>query len=57
MYWAIRLQSKHSAYITLIYLPDYILHNMDEGKLVRAVFLDLKKAIDMVDTDHLLHKY
>ncbi len=29
---------------------------MDEGKFTRAMFWDLKKAFDMVDTDRLLHK-
>ena len=47
-------QPKHSTCTTLIHVIDYILHNMDEGKLTGAVFLNLKKAFDTVD--HLLHK-
>ncbi len=40
----------------LIHMTDYILHNMNEEKRTGVVFLDLKKAFDMVDNDYLHHK-
>jgi hypothetical protein len=46
----------HSTSRALIDVTDYVLSNMDNGLLTGAVFLDLKKAFDMVDRDILLGK-
>ena len=39
---------RHSTQTTLLEVSDYILKSIDDGHLVGAVFLDLKKALDTV---------
>ncbi len=43
-------RSNYSTATTVIDVQDFILTNMDEGKVTGAIFLDLKKAFDTVDT-------
>jgi hypothetical protein len=47
---------KHSTLTTLLEVSDYIIKNMDAGRLVGAVFLDLKKAFDTVCHPILINK-
>ena len=49
-------RKKHSTQTTITYLADCILDNMDNQKMTGAVFIDLKKAFDLVDHTCLLHK-
>ena len=46
----------HSTESALISLTDQILSNLDEDKLSGMVFVDLKKAFDVVDHQLLLTK-
>lgn len=46
----------HSTSTALVDLTDFILKNIDNGKFVGAVFLDLKKAFDLVNHHVLLNK-
>ena len=50
------LEKKHSCNTALIRLIDAWLKDVDSGKLVGAIFLDLRKAFDLVDHEILLHK-
>ena len=47
---------KHSTETALVYLTDYILERMDRQMITGAVFIDLKKAFDLVDHKCLLFK-
>lgn len=47
---------KHLTETAVIYLVDHILEHMDKQQLTSAVFLDLKKAFDLVDHECLLDK-
>ena len=49
-------RSQYSTATTIIDVQDYILNNMDEGKVTGAIFLDLKKAFDTVDHQLLINK-
>ena len=46
----------HSCHTALIRLIDNWVTDIDSGKLVGAVFLDLRKAFDLVDHKILIHK-
>ena len=41
---------------SIVYLTDYILDHMDRQMSTGAVFIDLKKAFDLVDHECLLYK-
>lgn len=47
---------KHSCTTALVRLIDSWLEDIDSGKYVGAVFLDLRKAFDLVDHEILIHK-
>ena len=49
-------QNKHSTETAVVYLTDYILQHMDRQMITGAVFIDLKKAFDLVDHECLLFK-
>ena len=49
-------QNKHSTETAVVYLTDYILEHMDRQMITGAVFIDLKKAFDLVDHECLLFK-
>ena len=49
-------RSQYSTATTVIDVEDFILKNMDEGKVTGAIFLDLKKAFDTVNHILLLNK-
>ena len=49
-------RSQYSTATTVIDVEDFILKNMDEGKVTGAIFLDLKKAFDTVNHSLLLNK-
>ena len=42
-------RKKHSPETATVYLTDYILDHMDRQMSTGAVFIDLKKAFDLVD--------
>ena len=42
-------RKRHSTQTAVTYLSDFIPENMDKQKLTRAVFIDLKKAFDLVN--------
>ena len=42
-------RKKHSTETAVVYLTDYILEQMDRQMITGAVFIDLKKAFDLVD--------
>ena len=42
-------RKRHSTQTAVTYLSDFILENMDKQKLTGAVFIDLKKAFDLVN--------
>ena len=46
----------HSCQTALTYMIDKFMNGIDEGNLVGTVFLDLKKAFDLVDHTILIHK-
>ena len=46
----------HSTATATTIVTDYVLSNMDKGRLTGAAYLDLKKAFDTVDTETLLYK-
>ncbi len=49
-------QKRHSTITATTDVTDYILRHMDQGKLTGAVFLDLIKTFDVVDSKSLLFK-
>ena len=49
-------RSQYSTATTVIDVQDFILKNMDEGKVTGAIFLDLKKAFDTVSHRLLIDK-
>ena len=49
-------RKKLSTETALIYLTDYILERMDRQMITGAVFIDLRKAFDLVDHECLLFK-
>ena len=46
----------HSTQTALIDITNYVYRNMDNGNLIGAVYIDLKKAFDTVDIETLLFK-
>ena len=48
--------SGHSTETALIRLTDHILANMDNDKLTGLVFIDFRKAFDVIDHQRLLTK-
>ena len=49
-------RKKHSTETAVVYLTDHILDHMDRQMTTGAVFIDLKKAFDLVDHECLLYK-
>lgn len=49
-------RKNHSCHTALIRLVDSWLKDIDSGKYIGSVFLDLRKAFDLVDHQILLHK-
>ena len=49
-------RKKHSTETAVVYLTDYILENMDRQMITGTMFIDLKKAFDLVDHECLLFK-
>ena len=49
-------RQNHSCQTALIHMINTWLNDIDSGKYVGAVFLDLRKAFDLVDHEILLHK-
>ena len=49
-------QKKHSTETAVVYLTDYILKHMDRQMITEVMFIDLKKALDLVDRECLLFK-
>ena len=49
-------KEQHSTLTATLDVTDHILENMDEGLYTGAVYLDLKKAFDTVNSDTLLFK-
>ena len=49
-------RSKHSTNSTLLDVSDHILKNMNDGKAIAAIFLDLKKTFDTVNHRLLIEK-
>ena len=49
-------RKRHSTQTAVTYLTDFILERMDKQELTGAVFIDLRKAFDLVDHKCLLHK-
>ena len=49
-------RSGHSTETALIRLTDHILTNMDDDKLTGLVFIDFRKAFDVIDHQRLLTK-
>ena len=49
-------RKKHSTETAVVYLTDYILEHMDRQMITGTVFIDLKKAFDLVDHECLLFK-
>ena len=49
-------RKRHSTQTAVTYLTDFILERIDKQELTLAVFIDLKKAFDLVDHKCLLHK-
>ena len=49
-------RKRHSTQTAITYLTDFILERMDKQKKTGTVFIDLKKAFDLVDHKCLLHK-
>ena len=49
-------RKKHSTETAVVYLTDYILEHIDGQMITGTVFIDLKKAFDLVDHECLLFK-
>ena len=47
---------KHSTATCLIEITDFLLNNLDSGVITGAIFLDLKKAFDVISHEILLSK-
>ena len=45
-------RKKHSTETALVYLTDYIVEHMDRKMITGAVFIELKKAFDLVCQDN-----
>ena len=50
-------REKHSCQTALIRLVDEWLNDIDSGKVIGSVYVDLKKAFDLGDHEILLHKF
>ena len=49
-------RKKHSTETAIVHFTDHILENMDKKMMTGAIFIDLKKAFDLVNHEFLLHK-
>ena len=49
-------RKQHSTETAVVFLTDQILEHMDNQKMCESVFIDLKKAFDLVDHGSVLHK-
>ena len=49
-------RKNHSCQSLLIKITDYLLNNMDKGKIIGLTMIDLRKAFDLVDHATLLQK-
>ena len=49
-------RKRHSSKTAIVYLTDQIVEHMDNQRMCGTVFIDLKKAFDLVDHKCLLHK-
>ena len=49
-------RKRHSTETAAVYLVDHILEQMDRQMMTGSIFIDLRKAFDLVDHQCLLHK-
>ena len=49
-------RKKHSTETAAVYFVDHILEQMDRQMMTGSIFIDLRKALDLVDHQCLLHK-
>ena len=49
-------RKKHSTETAAVYFVDHILEQMDRQMMTGSIFIDLRRAFDLVDNQCLLHK-